>query len=112
MAVPVDVTTVKTLYVFVDIGIDTQHFIDTIRKNFEAGKELAIVGTVQFVSSIHVSILHNYPKVDILNALYNSYHTIRLLREYSSKITDLLSRNLNLSLPGKSLGVLRRSWTN
>ncbi|CAG8556107.1 7926_t:CDS:10, partial [Paraglomus brasilianum] len=51
--IPVDVTTVKTLYVFVDIGIDTQHFIDTICKNFEAGKELAIVGTVQFVSSIH-----------------------------------------------------------
>ncbi|CAG8517630.1 10345_t:CDS:2, partial [Paraglomus occultum] len=51
--IPVDVTTVKTLYVFVDIGIDTQHFIDTIRKNFDEGKELAIVGTVQFVSSIH-----------------------------------------------------------
>ncbi|KAI7880719.1 hypothetical protein K492DRAFT_146953 [Lichtheimia hyalospora FSU 10163] len=50
--VPVDVTPINTLYVFVDIGIDTQHFVDTIKKNFEAGKRLVLVGTIQFVASI------------------------------------------------------------
>ncbi|CAG8492756.1 12831_t:CDS:2 [Acaulospora colombiana] len=49
---PVNVTTVKTMYVFVDIGIDIEHFLNTVRMNFERGKKLTIVGTVQFVSSI------------------------------------------------------------
>ncbi|KAI9318528.1 putative diphthamide synthesis protein-domain-containing protein [Dichotomocladium elegans] len=50
--VPVDVTPINTLYIFVDIGIDTQHFVDTIKKNFEAGKRLVLVGTIQFVASL------------------------------------------------------------
>jgi 2-(3-amino-3-carboxypropyl)histidine synthase len=54
--VPIDVTTVKTMYVFVEIGIDVQHFIDTILKNFEKGKKLSIVGTIQFVGSIQVGL--------------------------------------------------------
>ncbi|RUS34999.1 hypothetical protein BC938DRAFT_477067 [Jimgerdemannia flammicorona] len=53
--VPVDVTPIKTLYVFVDISIDTQHFIDTVRKNFEAGKRLAVVGTIQFATAIQAA---------------------------------------------------------
>ncbi|CAG8528035.1 12957_t:CDS:10 [Ambispora leptoticha] len=53
--VPVDITTIKTLYVFVDIGIDNQHFIDTITKNFEKGKKLTIVGTIQFVAAIQTA---------------------------------------------------------
>ncbi|KAF9922379.1 Diphthamide biosynthesis protein 1 [Linnemannia zychae] len=51
--VPVDITTIKTLYVFVDIGIDVQHFIATIRKNFEKGSKLVLVGVIQFVQAIH-----------------------------------------------------------
>lgn len=50
--VPVDITTIKTLYVFVDIGIDVQHFIATVRKNFEKGSKLVLVGVIQFVQSI------------------------------------------------------------
>ncbi|KAG0303382.1 Diphthamide biosynthesis protein 1, partial [Dissophora globulifera] len=50
--VPVDVTTIKTLYVFVDIGIDVQHFIATVRKNFERGSKLVLVGVIQFVQAI------------------------------------------------------------
>ena len=52
--VPVDVTPINTLYVFVDIGIDTQHFIDTIKRNFEPGKKLVVVGTIQFVTALQV----------------------------------------------------------
>lgn len=58
--VPVDVTPINTLYVFVDIGIDTQHFVDTIKKNFEAGKRLVLVGTIQFVASIQVCVFERY----------------------------------------------------
>ncbi|KAF9363304.1 Diphthamide biosynthesis protein 1 [Mortierella sp. NVP85] len=53
--VPVDVTTIKTLYVFVDIGIDVQHFIATVRKNFERGSKLVLVGVIQFVQAIQAA---------------------------------------------------------
>jgi 2-(3-amino-3-carboxypropyl)histidine synthase len=54
--VPVDVTTIETLYVFVDIGIDTKHFIATVKKNFEKGKRLVLVGTIQFAAALQVSL--------------------------------------------------------
>ncbi|KAJ2995015.1 Diphthamide biosynthesis protein 1 [Globomyces sp. JEL0801] len=41
-----DVTSIKTLYVFVDIGIDVSHFVGTVRKNIEKGKKIALVSTV------------------------------------------------------------------
>ncbi|KAI8824980.1 putative diphthamide synthesis protein-domain-containing protein [Fimicolochytrium jonesii] len=50
--VPVDVTPIKTMYVFVDIGIDTTHFVETVRHNFDAGTKLVVVATVQFLSSL------------------------------------------------------------
>ncbi|CAD6505001.1 BgTH12-00500 [Blumeria graminis f. sp. triticale] len=51
--IPVDVTEIKTLYVFVDISIDTSHLLTTLEKNFTTGKTIAIVGTIQFNSTIH-----------------------------------------------------------
>lgn len=53
--VPVNVTTIKTIYVFVDIEIDVQHFVDTIKHNFPPQSKIAIVGTIQFVTSIQAS---------------------------------------------------------
>lgn len=50
--VPVDVTLIKTMYVFVDIGIDTTHLVETIRRHIPQGSKLALVGTIQFVSAI------------------------------------------------------------
>ncbi|KNZ61870.1 hypothetical protein VP01_1347g2 [Puccinia sorghi] len=75
--IPVDQTSIKTLYVFVEIGIDRQHLADTIKANFpacmhqeqeeeknrtikhvsisheeEQELHLALVGTVQFVSAV------------------------------------------------------------
>ena len=52
--VPVDVTSIKVLYVFVDIKMDVQHFLDTIKYNFEKGTHLALVSTIQFVSTLQV----------------------------------------------------------
>ncbi|WEW57175.1 Diphthamide biosynthesis protein 1 [Emydomyces testavorans] len=51
--IPVDVTTIKTLYVFVDISIDTDHLIATLERNFPAGKTIAVVGTIQFNATLH-----------------------------------------------------------
>lgn len=49
----VDVTKIKTLYVFVDIRIDITHLIATLERNFESGKTIAMVGTIQFNATLH-----------------------------------------------------------
>ncbi|KAH7367187.1 diphthamide biosynthesis protein [Plectosphaerella cucumerina] len=51
--IPVDVTKIKTLYVFVDISIDTSHLLASMERNFTAGKTIAVVGTIQFNATIH-----------------------------------------------------------
>lgn len=51
--IPVDVTTIKTLYIFVDIRIDTQHLLATLERNFQPGKTIAVVGTIQFNATLH-----------------------------------------------------------
>ncbi|KFY50863.1 hypothetical protein V495_00058 [Pseudogymnoascus sp. VKM F-4514 (FW-929)] len=51
--IPVDVTKIKTLYVFVDISIDTAHLLATLTRNFAAGKTIAMVGTIQFNATLH-----------------------------------------------------------
>jgi len=57
-AVPIDRTSgINMLYVFVDIMIDTMHFIETLRHNFTAGTHLALVSTIQFVPSLQVMML-------------------------------------------------------
>ncbi|KAI7869387.1 putative diphthamide synthesis protein-domain-containing protein [Spinellus fusiger] len=61
--VPVDVTPINTLYVFVDIGIDTMHFIETVKKNFELGKKIVLVGTIQFATALQAArdaLQHDY----------------------------------------------------
>ncbi|NWI65520.1 DPH1 synthase, partial [Todus mexicanus] len=53
--IPIDATQgLKMLYVFVDIKIDASHFLETIRFNFAAGTSLALVSTIQFVSTLQV----------------------------------------------------------
>ena len=57
--VPVDTTSkggIKTLYVFVTIGIDVEHLIATIERNFQSGKRIALVGTIQFNATLHAII--------------------------------------------------------
>ncbi|KZF19877.1 diphthamide biosynthesis protein-like protein 1 [Xylona heveae TC161] len=51
--IPVAVTQIKTLYVFVDISIDTTHLLATLERNFAPGKTIAMVGTIQFNATIH-----------------------------------------------------------
>ncbi|KAF2130765.1 Diphthamide biosynthesis protein 1 [Dothidotthia symphoricarpi CBS 119687] len=51
--IPVPVTKIATLYIFVSISIDTTHLMNTITQNFPVGKTLALVGTIQFNATIH-----------------------------------------------------------
>lgn len=52
--IPIDQTSnIKVLYIFVDIKIDPSHFIETIKLNFPAKTHLAIVSTIQFVTTLH-----------------------------------------------------------
>nr|XP_022336826.1 2-(3-amino-3-carboxypropyl)histidine synthase subunit 1-like [Crassostrea virginica] len=54
--VPIDQTGgIHMLYVFVDIKIDTMHFLDTIRHNFPEGSCLALVCTIQFVAALQAA---------------------------------------------------------
>jgi 2-(3-amino-3-carboxypropyl)histidine synthase len=50
--VPIDTTEINTLYVFVDIKVDAKHFVDTIKHNFQCHQKLALVSTIQFVSTL------------------------------------------------------------
>ncbi|XP_078278521.1 2-(3-amino-3-carboxypropyl)histidine synthase subunit 1, partial [Rhinoraja longicauda] len=51
--VPIDATAgIKMLYVFVDVRIDSAHFVDTVRYNFPQGSALAMVSTIQFVAAL------------------------------------------------------------
>lgn len=45
----------RVLYVFVDIRIDTTHLLDSIRLTFPPASSLALVSTIQFVSTLQVS---------------------------------------------------------
>ncbi|ABN66342.1 predicted protein [Scheffersomyces stipitis CBS 6054] len=51
--VPIDITAIKVLYVFVTINIDESHLINTIKLNFDQGSQLAVFGTIQFNPTIH-----------------------------------------------------------
>lgn len=42
--VPVDVTTVPCLYVFVDITVDIDHLVDSVLLNFAPGMKLSLAG--------------------------------------------------------------------
>ncbi|KAL3856870.1 hypothetical protein ACJMK2_011581 [Sinanodonta woodiana] len=56
--VPIDMTEgIQMLYVFVDIKIDTLHFMETVRHNFSRGSCLAFVSTIQFVTTLQ-SVSH------------------------------------------------------
>ncbi|XP_074640888.1 2-(3-amino-3-carboxypropyl)histidine synthase subunit 1-like [Tubulanus polymorphus] len=51
--IPIDKTEgIQMLYVFVDIKIDPKHFIDTVKHNFVPGTSLAMVSTIQFVTTL------------------------------------------------------------
>ena len=64
--VPVDVTGVPCLYVFVDIAFDVGHLVDCVGTNFPKGSLLVLAGTIQFASAIQdvrSKLLQEYPEI-------------------------------------------------
>nr|XP_003469582.2 2-(3-amino-3-carboxypropyl)histidine synthase subunit 1 isoform X1 [Cavia porcellus] len=55
--VPMDISVqdFRVLYVFVDIRIDTAHLLDSIRFTFPPDSALALVSTIQFVSTLQAA---------------------------------------------------------
>lgn len=51
--VPVDVTSIKVLYIFVTIDIDQVHLVNTLARHFQPGSRLALVSTIQFNPTLH-----------------------------------------------------------
>ncbi|KAL2706986.1 2-(3-amino-3-carboxypropyl)histidine synthase subunit 1 [Kluyveromyces marxianus] len=51
--VPIDITAIKVLYIFVTINIDETHLMKTLQKNFDRGSRIATFGTIQFNPTIH-----------------------------------------------------------
>ena len=55
IVVPIDETPgISILYVFVDIQVNVQHIIDTLKHHFTAESKLALVSTIQFVRTLQV----------------------------------------------------------
>jgi len=54
--IPVDQTSnIKMLYVFVDIKLDSLHFIESIKANLSPESRLSLVSTIQFVASLQAA---------------------------------------------------------
>lgn len=52
--IPIDQTKgMKILYIFVDIKIDTLHFIETLKANFSPETKFGFVSTIQFLTTLH-----------------------------------------------------------
>ena len=51
--IPLSIEKLATLYIFVDISIDTEHLVKTLARNISPGKTIAMVGTIQFNSTLH-----------------------------------------------------------
>lgn len=58
--VPVDVTSIPCLYIFVTIDFDVQHLVSTVKANFKEGSSISLAGTVQFANAVQVSVNHPF----------------------------------------------------
>lgn len=68
--VPMSITKVKVLYVFVEILFDPSHFVESVRKHFgsEHYDVVYLAGTVQFIGMIHAAgatLLQSMPHIKI-----------------------------------------------
>lgn len=66
--VPVDVTVLPCLYVFVDVRFDGAHLLACVRDNFRPGTRLALAGTIQFgaaVQGARAALLRDFPALEV-----------------------------------------------
>lgn len=55
--VPIDITGIKVLYVFVTIRIDVPHLVECMKLTFQPDTKIALMGTIQFSGAIHTASL-------------------------------------------------------
>jgi 2-(3-amino-3-carboxypropyl)histidine synthase len=70
--VPVDVTGLPCLYVFVDVRADVEHLVGCVRATFAPGAPLALAGTVQFAASVQAAraaLAGDFPRLAVPQAL-------------------------------------------
>lgn len=65
--IPLTVTKIRCIYVFVDIKLNSTHLVDTIKKNFDKNDIILLLGTIQFSCIVHN--VHNILKKE------NYFHT-------------------------------------
>lgn len=60
--VPIDVSSINMLYVFVDITIDVTHLIASLKQNFQPDTKLVLAGTIQFRTALYAArkVLKSY----------------------------------------------------
>jgi 2-(3-amino-3-carboxypropyl)histidine synthase len=66
--IPVSITSIPCMYVFVDIKMDTEHFISCVRTNFSPKSRLILAGTIQFAASMQLArtaLLTDYPEITV-----------------------------------------------
>jgi 2-(3-amino-3-carboxypropyl)histidine synthase len=65
--VPVSDTTIPCMYVFVDIKMDVDHFVESVRLNFAPQTRIILAGTIQFASSLHAAkgLLKEYENITV-----------------------------------------------
>ncbi|SBT78928.1 diphthamide biosynthesis protein 1, putative [Plasmodium ovale] len=51
--IPLTVTKIRCIYVFVDIKLNSTHLIETIKKNFQKKDIILLLGTIQFSCIVH-----------------------------------------------------------
>jgi 2-(3-amino-3-carboxypropyl)histidine synthase len=76
--VPVDVTTLPCMYIFVDIRFEEAHLLACVRANFEPGARLAMAGTIQFASAVYAAraaLAKDFPSLTVPQARARATHT-------------------------------------
>ncbi|CRH03999.1 diphthamide synthesis protein, putative [Plasmodium relictum] len=51
--IPLTVTKIRCIYVFVDIKLSSSHLVETIKKNFDKKDIILLLGTIQFSCVVH-----------------------------------------------------------
>ncbi|UPR02970.1 diphthamide biosynthesis protein [Chloropicon primus] len=51
--VPVDETSIPCMYIFVNMKIDLQHFVESVKLSFEPTTRIILAGTIQFNKEMH-----------------------------------------------------------
>ncbi|KAK6968719.1 Diphthamide biosynthesis protein 1 [Biomphalaria glabrata] len=79
---------IHMLYIFVDIKIDTVHFMETLKLNFDPGTRMALVSTIQFVAALQSAKQLLSPHYTVITPQSKPLSPGEILGCTSPKLTD------------------------